>query len=223
MIVVIDGPAGAGKSTVAREVARRLGAAYLDTGAMYRALTLLAQRRGLDRADGEAMARLAAEHPVGIIPGDDGDRIIIDGDDVTEAIRTPEVSADVSVVAAHPGVRAQMVQAQRRVARTGDWVADGRDLGGTVWPGADVKVFLTARAEVRARRRWAEMRERGIEVELQAVLDDVVRRDHIDSTRAVSPLTRAEDAVLIDSSEIDADEVAERITALARAAGMGRS
>ncbi len=222
MIVVIDGPAGAGKSTVARAVARRLGAAYLDTGAMSRALTLLAQRCGLDRADGAALARLAVEHPVGIVPTPDGDRVTIGGEDVTDAIRTAEVNAAVSEVSAHAGVREHMVAAQRRVAGRGDWVADGRDLGGTVWPAAEVKVFLTARPEVRARRRWAELRQRGDAVELETVLEDVLRRDHVDSTRAVSPLARAEGAVLLDSSDLGADEVADRIAALARAAGMGR-
>lgn len=221
MIVVIDGPAGAGKSTVARAVARRIGAAYLDTGAMYRALTLLAQRRGLDRSDGAALTRLAVEHPVGIEAGEEGNRITIAGDDVTDAIRRPEVSAEVSEVSAHRGVREHMVEAQRRVAERGDWVADGRDLGGTVWPDADVKVFLTARPDVRAHRRWDELRRRGQDVELADVLADVLRRDHLDSTRAVSPLVMVEGAILVDSSDLGADEVAEQIAQMARLAGMG--
>lgn len=221
MIVVIDGPAGAGKSTVARAVAGLLGAAYLDTGAMYRAITVVAQRRGVGTGDASALTLLAREHPVAITPGADGVRVTVDGTDVTEAIRAPQVSAAVSEVSAHPGVRELMVAAQRRVAEHGDWVADGRDLGGTVWPDADVKVFLTARPEVRARRRWAELRDRGEDVGLEAVLADVLRRDHIDSTRAVSPLARAEGAVLVDSSDMDAGQVAERVAGLARAAGMG--
>ena len=147
MIVAIDGPAGAGKSTVAREVARRVGAAYLDTGAMYRAVTWLAQQRGVPRSDGEALAALARENPVEIEPTDDGDRVRVAGHDVTEEIRTPEVAAQVSEVSAHASLREEMVAAQRALMASGDWVSDGRDVGSTVCPDADVKVFLTATPE----------------------------------------------------------------------------
>jgi cytidylate kinase len=214
VIVAIDGPAGAGKSTVAREVARRLGAAYLDTGAMYRALTLLAVRRGVASSDGGALVELAGAHPVEIVPTGDGDRVRVDGEDVTAEIRTPEVAALVSEVAAHPGVREQMVAAQRALMSSGDWVSDGRDVGSTVCPDADVKVFLTATPEERARRRHAELAAAGVEVDEATVLDDVLRRDEIDSTRAASPLRIATGAVVVDSSNLDAAQVADIVAAL---------
>jgi cytidylate kinase len=211
MIVAIDGPAGAGKSTVAREVARRLGAAYLDTGAMYRALTWLALRRGIAPSDGEALAALAREHPVEIEPTDDGDRVRIAGRDVTNAIRSPEVAAEVSQVSAHAGVREQMVAIQRALMARGDWVSDGRDVGSTVRPDADLKVFLTATPRERARRRRAELAARGVHLDHQRVLEDVLRRDELDSTRPASPLRVADGAVVVDSSGMEADEVADRV------------
>jgi cytidylate kinase len=214
VIVAIDGPAGAGKSTVAREVARRVGAAYLDTGAMYRAVTWLAQQRGVPRSDGEALAALAREHPVEIEPTDDGDRVSVAGRDVTEEIRTPEVAAQVSEVSAHAQVREQMVAAQRALMARGDWVSDGRDVGSTVCPDADVKVFLTATPEERARRRRAELVARGIDVDEETVLEDVLRRDELDSTRAASPLRIAPGAVVVDSSNLDAAQVADIVAAM---------
>ncbi len=221
MIVAIDGPAGAGKSTVAREVARRLGAAYLDTGAMYRALTLLALRRGVAPSDGEALVELARRHPVEIVPTGDGDRVIVDGEDVTAEIRTPEVAALVSEVSAHPGVREQMVAAQRALMSSGDWVSDGRDVGSTVCPDAEVKVFLTASPEERARRRFAELAARGVVLDEAQVLEDVRRRDELDTSRKASPLRVADGAVVIDSSDLDAGDVADRVMDLvaARAGG----
>jgi CMP/dCMP kinase len=211
VIVAIDGPAGAGKSTVAREVARRLGAAYLDTGAMYRALAWLALQRGVAPSDGDALAALARAHPVEIEPTDDGDRVRVAGRDVTEEIRSPEVAARVSEVSAHRGVREQMVALQRALMAQGDWVSDGRDVGSTVRPDADLKVFLTASPAERARRRRAELAARGVEVEAALVLEDVRRRDEADSTRPVSPLRVAPGAIVIDSSGMDAREVADRV------------
>ena len=224
MIVAIDGPAGAGKSTVARAVARRLQVAYLDTGAMYRAITWLALERGIPSSDAAALEALARAHPVEIEPTDDGDRVRVDGRDVTAAIRRPEVADEVSEVAAHPGVRDQVVAAQRALLATGDWVSDGRDVGTTVCPTADLKVFLTASIEERARRRHAELAARGIEMDEAQVLEDVRRRDHLDSTRATSPLRVAEGAVVVDSSDLDAEEVADLIVGLADEvrAGAGR-
>jgi cytidylate kinase len=214
VIVVIDGPAGAGKSTVARRLARRLGAAYLDTGAMYRALTWAGAARGIPAGDETALARLARDLPLRITPEADGDRVAVGDHDITDAIRAPEVTAAVSEVSAHAGVREAMVDAQRSLAATGDWVADGRDLGSVVWPGADIKVFLTASAEERARRRCAEMMARGEVCTLDEVLADVRRRDHMDSNRAVAPLKVAEGATVIDCSDLTADEVVERIASL---------
>lgn len=219
MIVVIDGPAGAGKSTVARRLARRLGAAYLDTGAMYRALTWVAEQRGVRIDDGEALADLARAVPLTITPDHDGDRVAVDGTDITDAIRTPAVTAAVSAVSAHAGVRVAMVEAQRRLAASGDWVADGRDLGSVVWPAADVKIYLTASDGERARRRCAELQARGEDRSFEQVLADVRRRDRLDSTRAESPLVVADGAVVIDCSDLDADQVVERIAALAAPMG----
>jgi cytidylate kinase len=211
VIVAIDGPAGAGKSTVAREVARRLGAAYLDTGAMYRALAWLALRRGVAPSDGGALVALAREYPVEIEPTDDGDRVRIAGRDVTNAIRSPEVAAEVSEVSAHAGVREEMVAAQRALMSRGDWVSDGRDVGSTVRPDADLKVFLTATPQERARRRRADLAARGVHLDQELVLEDVLRRDEIDSTRPASPLRVADGAVVIDSSGMEAGEVADRV------------
>lgn len=217
MIVAIDGPAGAGKSTVARGLAQRLGVGHLDTGAMYRALTWLAIRDGIDAGDGPALAALAAAHPAVLRAGEDGDpgRVLIAGADVTEAIRHPEVTAAVSEVSAHRGVRVAVVAAQRALLAAGDWVSDGRDVGSAVCPQAEVKVYLTASAEERARRRREELRGRDVLLSVEEVLADVRRRDHLDSTRAASPLRVPEGAVVIDSSGLSAAEVIERIARLA--------
>jgi cytidylate kinase len=217
VIVAIDGPAGAGKSTVARAVARRLGLAYLDTGAMYRGLTWLALQRDVDPGDGASLAALARDVPMAIEPTRDGDRVRVDGQDVTGAIRLPEVSGRVSEVSAHPGVREEMVAAQRALLSSGGWVSDGRDVGTVVWPGADLKVFLTASLEERARRRRAELAARGVVVDEPRVLEDVRRRDHLDTTRDTSPLRVAPGAIVIDSSEMTADDVVERVVRLVEA------
>lgn len=216
MIVAIDGPAGAGKSTVARAVARRLGLAYLDTGAMYRALTWLAQQSEIAPSDADGLAALARANPIEIEPTDDGDRVRVAGRDVTSEIRMPEVAADVSEVSAHPGVREAIVAAQRAVLGRGSWVSDGRDVGTVVCPEADLKVFLTASLDERARRRRADLARRGVELDEERVREDVRRRDHWDSTRAASPLRAADDAVVIDSSAMEADEVADLVVALVR-------
>jgi cytidylate kinase len=214
VIVAIDGPAGAGKSTVARAVARRLGVAYLDTGALYRAIAWLALERGVGASDGEALAALARDNPIGIEPTDDGDRVHVAGRDVTEQIRLPAVAAEVSEVSAHPGVRREVVAAQRALLAEGDWVSDGRDVGSVVCPHADLKVFLTASLEERARRRRDDLRARGIVLEEDQVREDLRRRDRLDSTRASSPLRVAEGAIVVDSSELAADAVAELVVSL---------
>jgi len=216
VIVAIDGPAGAGKSTVARAVAEALGNGYLDTGAMYRALTLVALRTGVPASDGAALAQLARENPVHLVNGRAGVRVVIRGDDVTAAIREADVTATVSEVAAHPDVRHEMVARQRQVMASGDWVCDGRDIGSVVFPQAEVKVFLTASVDERARRRHAELVARGESVDLRAIRDDVQRRDHADSSRAASPLVVADGAVVVDTTGMGIDQVVQRIAGMAR-------
>lgn len=199
MVVAIDGPAGAGKSTVARAVAEALGFTYLDSGAMYRCVGLASLERP-DAAPGELAAGARIEL---------GERVLLDGRDVTEAIRTPEVSEAASRVAADPAVRSAVVAQQRRIVAAGDWVAEGRDIGTVVAPDAAVKVFLTASAEERARRRAAQ-----IGADVTTVLQEQAIRDERDSTRAHSPLAAAPDAVELDTTGLALDEVIARVVAL---------
>ena len=205
-LVAIDGPAGSGKSTVARTVAGRLGAAYLDTGAMYRSVALAALERDVDPTDGEALAKLAGALDIEV-----GERVLVDGVDATTAIRGPDVTAVVSAVSAHPPVRAEMVRRQRRWAEAhGGGVLEGRDIGSVVFPHADVKVFLTASEEERARRRQRDEDA----PDVKAVAADISRRDTIDSTRAASPLRPADDAVVIDTTGRTVDEVVDEVLGL---------
>jgi CMP/dCMP kinase len=199
MVVAIDGPAGAGKSTVARAAAERLGFTYLDSGAMYRAVALAAQDGG--DADVAALAE-AADIRV-------GDRVLLDGEDVTDAIRTPEVTERSSRISTDHAVRAALVRKQRAMLAEGDWVAEGRDIGTVVCPEAEVKVFLTARPEVRARRRADQFGE-----DYETVLADIAARDRRDMEREHSPLTPAADAVPVDTSDLDLDGVLEQIETL---------
>lgn len=211
MIVAIDGPAASGKSTVARRLAERFGLEYLDTGAMYRAIGVEALRRGIDLDDAEALTALACDARIEF-RHDDGAAlptgISIEGRDVTAEIRTPAADAAVSPVAVVPGVRRAMVEQQRRVAASKPaTVLEGRDIGTVVFPDADVKVFLTASAEERARRRALDMERRGVDMSVEEVRHKIEHRDMIDSTREASPLTRAEDAVVIDTTAMTIDEV----------------
>jgi cytidylate kinase len=221
MIIAIDGPAGAGKSTVARALADRIGAAYLDTGAMYRALTWLALRDGLDPADGAALGDLARARPITLAPEGDTLTVAIDGTDVTSAIRAEEITATVSQVSAHPAVREAVVAAQRRILATGDWVADGRDIGTVVAPAAALKVFLTASVAERARRRHGDLVASGAAVDPVRVENDLRRRDEIDSTRATSPLRPADDAVLVDTTDLTREQVVDRLERLVERARGG--
>jgi CMP/dCMP kinase len=203
MIVAIDGPAGAGKSTVARRLAERLGFRYLDTGAMYRAVTWLAMQRGLPLGDGEPLGELATMNPVTF---EEGGRVCIAGTDVTASIRESRIDRQVPVVAAHRAVREVMRERQRQLAETGDVVMEGRDIGTIVAPHADVKVYLRAEAGVRARRRQAERPDIGGD----ALVTDLRRRDERDAPR----LQPADDAVEIDTTELQVDDVVERIAQL---------
>jgi cytidylate kinase len=198
MVIAIDGPAGAGKSTVARAVADRIGFTYLDTGAMYRCVALLVTEDGGEPAQ-------VAEHATIEL----GDRILLDGRDVTEAIRSPVVSDAASRVSADLGVRLALVRKQQAILREGDWVAEGRDIGTVVCPDADVKVFLTASPEVRARRRAEELG-----AEYESVLSEQTERDERDERRAHSPLVAANDAVPVDTSELDLEAVVGQIETL---------
>jgi cytidylate kinase len=211
MVIAIDGPAGAGKSTVARGVARALGFTYLDSGAMYRCVALAALRSGADPDDPERMGELAGR--IAIEFGDG--RVLLDGDEVTDAIRASEVSAASSRVSVHPQVRDAMVERQRALIEAGDYVAEGRDIGTVVSPGAPLKVFLTATDAERARRRAAESGE-----DPQAVLAAQSARDARDRNRAHGALRPADDSIQLDTSALDADEVVERVVALARERGL---
>lgn len=221
MIVAIDGPAGSGKSTVAKAVAERLGFAYLDTGAMYRAVTWLALHEGVELDDEAGVAELAREHPVRFErpPGSAlATHVRIGEAEVTHAVRTPEVDAAVSIVAKEPGVRDAMVAQQRRCARAEhDCVVEGRDIGTVVFPDAAVKVFLTASAEERAKRRHVQHAEAGHGAEsAERVMEQLERRDRIDSTREASPLRPADDADVLDTTGLPIDAVVERIVALVK-------
>jgi cytidylate kinase len=212
--VAIDGPAGAGKSTVARAVARALGWSYVDTGAMYRAVALAILERGYDPADAEHVETLVGA--VDIDAADD--RVFLDGRDVTERIRRDDVTAAVSAVSAHPGVRRAMVERQRTLARRGEVVMEGRDIGSAVIPAARVKVFLDASLDERARRR---ARQQGLAPSPETLRDlaaSLAGRDEADSSRAASPLVRAREAVVIDSTDEDVDGVVDAIVDLVRKA-----
>ena len=210
-MIAIDGPAGAGKSSVARGVAAALGFTYLDSGAMYRCVALAGIERGADLDDGDAMGEIARSLEIGL----DGDRVDLDGRDVTAAIREPEVTAASSRVSVHPGVREAMVARQRELIAAGRYVAEGRDIGTVVSPDSPLKVFLTASDEERARRRAAQTGEDHV-----AVLDAQRERDARDATREHSALRAAEDAVEIDTTGLSLDEVVARIVALARERGL---
>ncbi|WP_055404441.1 MULTISPECIES: (d)CMP kinase [unclassified Mycobacterium] len=213
VVVAIDGPAGTGKSSVSRGLARALGARYLDTGAMYRMVTLAVLRAGVDPADAEAVGRIGSTARLSV----DGDRYFLAGEDVSIEIRGDEVTRAVSAVSSVPAVRARLVGLQREMAEgPGSVVVEGRDIGTVVLPDAPVKIFLTASAETRARRRNDQNVAGGLADDYDAVLADVRRRDHLDSTRAVSPLRAAADAVVVDTSEMTEPQVIDHLLELVR-------
>ena len=213
--IAIDGPAGAGKSTVARAAAAELGAMYLDTGAMYRTVGLCFLRKGM-LEDREAIARMVGDTDIAVKFVGDVQHMLLDGEDVSEAIRTPEASMAASAVGAIPEVRERLVKLQQDTAKGISIIMDGRDIGTKVLPDATLKLYITASAEVRALRRYTELREKGEMPRFHEVLDDIVERDYNDSHRAASPLVRAEDAYLLDTSNMTLRQVLDEVKRLAR-------
>ncbi len=216
IVIAIDGPMGSGKSTVARAVAGRLGYRYINTGAMYRAVAREALRRSLDPRDGEALGALARSLPMEFIPSADGERLLVAGQDVTDALREPAVSEAASIVSAHPPVREALVARQREMGGLGAVVMEGRDIGTVVFPQAEVKVFLNATPQERARRRFEELRGMGAAVDFEALRAAEEARDQRDVERAHSPLRAAADAVVVDTTGKTAEQVADEVLALAR-------
>ena len=213
--IAMDGPVGAGKSSVADAVAKRLGILHLDTGAMYRALGLKALRDGIDLQDEEKIDALCEGLKLDVRVGENGQETLLDGENVSGLIRTPEVSMAASTVSRYARVRQRMVKLQQELAASRDMILDGRDICTTVLPDADLKIYLTASAEERALRRWKEMRERGDTDSYEEVLSQVRERDEQDMNRPVEPLRQAEDAVLLDSTNLTFEQVIDRIAEMA--------
>jgi cytidylate kinase len=211
LTVAIDGPSGAGKSTVARTLARRLGYVYIDTGAMYRSLALRVKERGISPEDELALNRLALSLHIHFVTDGDQTHVFCEGEDITEAIRTPEMSRLASSISKQKGVREALVQMQREMGKEGGVVLEGRDIGTVVFPDADVKFYLDAESDERIRRRYDEMVEKGVKVDLKETREELLQRDHNDTHRVHSPLKKAIDAVFIDSTHRSAEEVVEEM------------
>lgn len=210
--IAIDGPAGAGKSSVAKAVAQKLGFIYVDTGALYRSIGVNALRSNIETDNAQAVTEMLPSVNVELKYVDGAQRVILNGDDVSEAIRMPEASMAASNVSAIPAVREFLLDLQRNMAATNNVIMDGRDIGTVILPNAQFKFFLTASAEVRADRRFKELTEKGLTVDYKALLDEIIQRDYNDSHRATAPLKQADDAILIDSSNMTIDEVITFIT-----------
>lgn len=219
-VIAIDGPAGAGKSTTALALARSLGFTLVDTGALYRGVALAARQRGIAWDDGPALGTLSRQLRLSFATGPDGaPRLHIDGVDCADAIRRPEISMGASDVSKHAEVRAALLDQQRELGRDGGVVLEGRDIGTVVFPDAELKVFLTASAQTRAVRRVGDLATRGVPADLDQTLNEIRARDTQDSTRPVAPLAPAPDSILVDTSDMDLDQVVRHLTALARERG----
>lgn len=218
MNIAIDGPASAGKSTIAKKVAEKLGYIYLDTGAMYRTLTYAALSNGSNLHDEEALHKLLQGIRITFSTAENEmQRVFLNEEDVTESIRSEQVTQNVSLVSSFAKVREEMVARQKSIARSGGVVMDGRDIGTVVLPDAEVKIFMTATAEERALRRYKENMAKGMTTSLEELTEDMKRRDHLDSTRTISPLKKADDAIVLDSTHLEIDEVVKRILGIIEA------
>lgn len=213
--IAIDGPAAAGKSTIAKIVAEQLGYVYIDTGAMYRAITLKAIHEGINMASNEEAGELLLRTQIDLEPSENGQLVFLDGVEVTEAIRTQQVTKAVSEMSAHALVRERMVELQRQLAKSRGVVMDGRDIGTDVLPNAALKVFMSATVEERALRRFADNKARGIDTPLAELQEEIAARDKMDSEREVSPLKQADDAIYIDTTDLTIQQAAQKILALA--------
>jgi len=211
IIIAIDGPAGSGKSTTARLVAQKLGYIYIDTGAMYRALTLKVIELGIDPNDESLITKIAENTKIELLYENGNLKVILDGKDVSEKIRSPEVTSLVSIVSAHPKLRDIMVKKQRELGRNGGVVMDGRDIGTVVFPDADLKIFMTADVRERAKRRQKELKAQGFDVEIEKLIKEIEERDKFDSIREVGPLKKADDAIEIDTTNLTIDEQVELV------------
>ena len=217
LIIAIDGPSGAGKSTLSKALAKRLDYLNIDTGAMYRSVALLAQQRGIDPHDGVALRTLCDEMSIEFIRGDLSERVLVNGVDVSEAIRTPEVSLLTPQVSASPVVREAMVQLQQKMGAVGGVVLEGRDIGTVVFPYADVKFFLSATVAERGLRRYKELLAKGMDVELRQTIAEVEARDAADTARTFAPLMQADDAVAVDSTLLSIDDVLNKMLTIIEA------
>lgn len=213
--IAIDGPAGAGKSTIAKTLAKELGYVYVDTGAMYRAMAYFFLQRGIDQNDEAAIAAAAAEADVTIRYEDGAQQVFLNGENVTGSLRTEQVGNMASITSVYPAVRTKLVALQQKLAKTTDVIMDGRDIGTCVLKDAQVKIYLTASVQTRAKRRYKELVEKGEPADLSQIATDIEERDYRDMHREMSPLRRADDAVLVDSSEMSIDEVVAAIRTIA--------
>ena len=218
--IAIDGPAGAGKSTIARKAAAKLGFIYVDTGAMYRAMALYFLRKGIDRGDEEAIEAACREITISLEYRDGMQKVFLNGEDVSGLIRTEEVSAMTSAVSVYSAVRQKLLELQRELARSENVIMDGRDIGTCVLPCAQTKIYLTAGSRVRAERRFKELEEKGEMCNLEEIEQDIIERDYRDMHRDIAPLKQAKDAVYIDSSRMSIDQVAQAIVDAARERGL---